>query len=46
MKDVMEFDVMRELKTNSNVVDELFDAVGPKEPRLKFAFDLRRQGGN
>jgi hypothetical protein len=46
MKDVMEFGVMRELKTNSNVVDELFDAVGPEEPRLKFAFDLRRQGGN
>jgi hypothetical protein len=42
MKDVMEFGSMRELKTNSNVVDELFDAVGPEEPRLKFAFDLRR----
>jgi hypothetical protein len=46
MKDVMEFGVMRELKTNNNVVDELFDAVGPEEPRLKFAFDLQRQGGN
>jgi hypothetical protein len=46
MKDVMEFGAMRELKTNSNVVDELFDAGGPEEPRLKFAFDLRRQGGN
>jgi hypothetical protein len=46
MKDVMEFGAMRELKTNSNVVDELFDVVGPEEPRLKFAFDLWCQGGN
>jgi hypothetical protein len=46
MKDVMEFGAMRELKMNNNVVDELFDTVGPEEPQLKFAFDLRRQGGN
>jgi hypothetical protein len=46
MKDVMELGTMRELKTNSNIVDELFDTVGPEEPRLKFAFDRRWQGGN
>jgi hypothetical protein len=41
MKDVMELGARRELKANSNVVDDLEDAVGPEEPGLKLAFYRR-----
>jgi hypothetical protein len=46
MKDVMELGARGKLQANSDIVDELGDAVGPEVPWLQLALDRRGQGCN